>query len=197
MDLHKVHIVNCNQDIEIEDGTSLLELSKDFSDLFESPILVASVNHNLCDLNYKICSNSHIEFFNIDSNYGFRTYQSSCMFILVAAIHKLYGDKVSCWVEHSINYNFYCTLNSLDVTEENLYKIKKCMLDIIKKDYEIESCSFPIEDCYEIFKENNLINRLQSLKFVESGIINLYKLKDFYDFFNDKIVPSTSYNLKN
>ena len=46
------------------------------------------------------------------------------MFILVAAIHKLYGDKVSCWVEHSINYNFYCTLNSLDVTEENLYKIK-------------------------------------------------------------------------
>ena len=50
MDLHKVHIVNCNQDIEIEDGTSLLELSKDFSDLFESPILVASVNHNLCDL---------------------------------------------------------------------------------------------------------------------------------------------------
>lgn len=62
MDLHKVHIVNCNQDIEIEDGTSLLELSKDFSDLFESPILVASVNHNLCDLNYKICSNSHIEF---------------------------------------------------------------------------------------------------------------------------------------
>lgn len=133
MDLHKVHIVNCNQDIEIEDGTSLLELSKDFSDLFESPILVASVNHNLCDLNYKICSNSHIEFFNIDSNYGFRTYQSSCMFILVAAIHKLYGDKVSCWVEHSINYNFYCTLNGLDVTEENLYKIKKCMLDIIKK----------------------------------------------------------------
>jgi len=67
------------------------------------------------------------------------------------------------------------------------------MLDIIKKDYEIESCSFPIEDCFEIFKENNLINRLQSLKFVESGIINLYKLKDFYDFFNDKIVPSTSY----
>lgn len=62
-----------------------------------------------------------------------------------------------------------------------------------QKDYEIESCSFPIEDCYEIFKENNLINRLQSLKFVESGIINLYKLKDFYDFFNDKIVPSTSY----
>ena len=34
---------------------------------------------------------------------------------------------------------------------------------------------------------------MQSLKFVESGIINLYKLKDFYDFFNDKIVPSTSY----
>lgn len=193
MDLHKVHIVNCNQDIEIEDGTTLLELSKDYSDLFDSPILVASVNHNLCDLNYKICSNSYIEFFNIDSNYGFRTYQSSCMFILVAAIHKLYGDKVSCWVEHSINYNFYCTLNGLDVTEENLYKIKKCMMDIIKKDYEIESCSFPIEDCFEIFKENNLINRLQSLKFVESGIINLYKLKDFYDFFNDKIVPSTSY----
>ena len=51
MDLHKVHIVNCNQDIEVEDGTTLLELSKDYSDIFESPILVASVNHNLCDLN--------------------------------------------------------------------------------------------------------------------------------------------------
>ena len=60
MDLHKVHIVNCNQDIEVEDGTTLLELSKDYSDIFESPILVASVNHNLCDLNYKICSNSYI-----------------------------------------------------------------------------------------------------------------------------------------
>lgn len=193
MDFHKVHIAHCKQIIEIEDGTTLLELSKDYADFFENQILVASVNHNLCDLNYKIRSNAYIEFFDINSYYGFKTYQSSCMFILVAAIHKLYGAKVSCLVEHSINYNFYCTLNGFEVTEEILCKIKQCMLEFVKKNYEIESVSFPIEDCFEIFKENNLTNRLEALEFVESGLINLYKLKDFYDFFNDKIVPFTSY----
>lgn len=193
MGFHKVHIINCNKDIEVEDGTTLLELSKDFTDCVKEQILVASVNHNICDLNYRIRSNSNIEFFDINSPYGFKTYQSSCMFILVAAVYFLYKDAVECWVEHSINNNFYCTFNGLDVTEKNLTEIKKCMEDIVRKNYEIESCYLPIEDCFEILEENNLYKRLQSLKFVESGTVNLYKLKNFYDFFNDKIVPYTSY----
>ena len=73
----KIECKNCNRTIEAEMGISLLELSQKLNLNNPRPYLVASVNHRVKDLNYRVYTPAVVEFFDITSSAGFRTYDQN------------------------------------------------------------------------------------------------------------------------
>ena len=85
----KIQCVNCNTAIEVEMGTSLLELIDKLGLEGKYPPLAAFVNHKLKELNYRIYTPAKVEYFDISHLAGFRVYQRSLIFIMQAVASQL------------------------------------------------------------------------------------------------------------
>ena len=94
-----VTILNDNKTVEIEQGSSLVQLAKARGD----GTLVASVNNEICDLTMPINYPSKVRFFNIHSSAGIRSYRNSAMTIMLMAASRVLGKDERIWVEHTVN----------------------------------------------------------------------------------------------
>lgn len=193
MKYYNVHIVNNNMDISVDSNTSLLQLSKMYKTVTKYPILVAKVDNIERDLNFRINDDCKLEFMDITSSLGFRVCQRSTIFIMLAAVRKLLGKKAVVWVEHTINENYFCTIDNVEITKKLLMDIKGEMLEIVKSDFPIEKHQLSVADAEEIAKENNLLNCKNELKYIKANSVTVYKINDYYDYLYGSMVPSTGY----
>lgn len=193
MKYYNVHIINNNTEVSIDSNTSLLELSKKYKNVTKQPILVAKVDNIERDLNYKINDDCQIEFLDITSKLGFRVYQRSAMFIMLAAVRKVLGTEVIVWVEHTINDNYFCSVKNTEITTDILNEIKAEMTEMVKSDFPIEKLQVSVSDAEEIFEKSNLINCKKELKYIKATTVSIYKINDYYDYLYGTMVPSTDY----
>ena len=92
--------------IDIVKGTTLLDVSKSYIHKLKWPILVGKINNKLADLTTPILdNNAKIDFLDISSSHGFRTYQHSVVFLMLTAAKDILGKKTRIIVEHSISKN--------------------------------------------------------------------------------------------
>ena len=78
----KIECVNNHSTIEVEMGTSLLELIELVGLEWKRQPLAALVNNKVKELNYLIYTPAKVEFFDISHLAGFRVYQRSMIFIM-------------------------------------------------------------------------------------------------------------------
>ena len=188
-----VHIVNNKTDVTVDSNTTLLELSKLYRNVTKSTILLAKVDNIERDLNYRINDDCNIEFLDITSKLGFRVYQRSAVFIMLAAVRKILGKEAVVWVEHTINRNYFCIIRGVEISRKLLSEIKEEMTEIVKNDFPIEKLQVSVSEAEEIFTKNNLINCKKELKYIKATSVSLYKINDYYDYLYGSMVPSTEY----
>lgn len=193
MKYFNVNIVNDNTDISVDSNTSLLELSKSYKNVTGHPILAAKVNNIERDLNFRINDDCRIEFLDITSKLGFRVYQRSAVFIMLAAVRKILGKEAVVWVEHTINENYFCTIRGMEISQKLLSEIKEAMTEIVKCDFPIEKLQVSVPEAEEMFTRNNLINCKNELKYIKATSVSIYKINDYYDYLYGSMVPSTDY----
>ena len=91
---------------DYESGLSLLEISKDFEKEYKGKIIVAAVNNRLTKLDTKITRSCNVDFFDVYSLYGSRTYMRGLYFLFVKAVKDVLNAdvKLMCFIERGI----YC-----------------------------------------------------------------------------------------
>lgn len=67
------------------------------------------------------------------------------------------------------------------------------MNDIIKNNYEIEKISTTKDEAISIFKQNNMIEKAELLKYKEYDDVKIYKCNGYIDHFYGYMLPSTGY----
>lgn len=179
--------------IELTESTTLLELSKKFQTYFSNEIILAKVNNRLSDLSEIIYpeNDCRIEFLDISNQNGYRTYQRSVVFLLIYAIKSLYGEKTRVIIEHSINKNYYCEIDSVSITPNLLQQIEKKMYEIIDQNIPIQKLSVPIDTALTIMKR--FCDNDSRFKYNRNSNLNLYKLNWYYDYYYGPMLPSTAY----
>lgn len=179
--------------IELTKSRSLLELSKKFQSYFSNEIILAKVNNRLSDLSEIIYpeNDCRIEFLDISNPNGYRTYQRSVVFILIYAIKSLCGEKTRVIIEHSINKNYYCEIDSVPVTPNLLRQIEKKMYEVIDQNIPIQKLSVPIDTALTIMKR--FCDNDSRFKYNRNSNLNLYKLNWYYDYYYGPMLPSTAY----
>lgn len=193
MDKFKVFVTNASKEVEVDEMTSLRDLSKDFDKYLKGDILTARVNNDIKDINTKISSDCTVEFYDITSGYGFAAYQRSVSLLMFAAANEVLGGSANVWVEHTINRNYYCEIRGEKPSEELLSEIENKMRDMVEAAYDIEKIILPIDEGRAVFQKYGLKNALKTLRYVKSNTITVYRLGKFYDYLYGVMVPNTSY----
>ncbi len=186
-------IVTINdKEYSVKKGTTYKELAKNFSHEFKTPIILAISNNQLKILQKRITKNCTVKFIDMVDKDGFRTYQRSISFVLIKAFYNMYSD-IEIIVQYSLNNGYYAEFSDGFIpTEDDIVKIELEMNRIINSGIEIEKEIHKTDEAMEIFKNQNMLDKHDLLKYRRASNINLYKLEDFYDYFYGYMVDNTA-----
>lgn len=177
---------------EYESGISLLEISKNFKNDFKEKILVATVNNRLSSLDTKLNRSCEVNFFDMTSVLGNRTYSRGIYFLFSKAVK----DVLNCDVKimHIIEKGIYCEVlcNNL-ISEVTVEKIKIRMRELVSSAFPITKIMVSRLEAIDYFTKINQVDKASSLRFISNSSISLYKLDDSLDYFYGVLPCNTSY----
>ena len=183
---------------QMSKGSTLEEISKEFQKEYKYPILLASVNNKIKELNYKVYDDTTIDFFDLTTKVGNNTHISGLTYVLLYAIKKLYGKEADMSVQHSLDKGIYIETN-FRLTENKVKNIKEMMKSIIESDMPIIKTTVDRSEAIKYFKDVNDTVKAGILSYVTYSYVTLYRLGNYYNYFYNKMPTSTgklkSFNL--
>ena len=189
----KINCVNSGTTIDVEMGTSLLELSCRLDLKGKYPPLAAFVNHKLKELNYRIYTPAKVEFFDIRNLAGFRVYQRSMIFIMQAVVSKLYPTQ-KFHARHAIGDSIYC-----EVEGKELFSVEECQAlydaaqAIVKQNLPIIREKLPTEEVIAEFAKRGFDDKVDLLQSRQQLYSSIQYLGDEVGYFFGALAPSTGY----
>lgn len=113
----------------------------------------AKVNNKVESLDFRVYYNKDIEFLDITSSSGMRTYVRSLFFVLVKAVEELYPQgNIS--LEHPISKGYFCKLHiDRTIGLDDVQRIKQKMQEIIAADIPYTRTECHTEKVVRLFEE--------------------------------------------
>lgn len=175
----------------IPQGTTLLQLSKEYQKEYRFPIILASVNNVYKELSYVINNPCGIVFYDLKSKIGNRAHISGLTFLLIVAVKEIFGSEASIKVMHSLDKGIYIQTN-FPLTETILKSIAKKMLKLIEMDLSISKVSVDRISAIHYFESINDLAKAKIMKYNTNTFITLYRLSNYYNYFYGLMPPSTA-----
>ena len=171
-----------SSEIEVEKGTSILEVAKKISEGLARNATCGEVDGEVKDLRYELQEDCNlvIHTFQEDDLEGKKAYWHTTSHIMAQAVKRLFPD-VKFAIGPSIDNGFYYDFDvETPFTDEDKAKIEEEMKKIIKEDLEIERFSLPKKEALELMKDQPYkIELIEELP--EGEEISFYKQGDFTD----------------
>lgn len=171
-----------NSEIEVEKGTSILEVAKKISEGLARNATCGEVDGEVKDLRYELQEDCNlvIHTFQEDDLEGKKAYWHTTSHIMAQAVKRLFPD-VKFAIGPSIDNGFYYDFDvETPFTDEDKAKIEEEMKKIIKEDLEIERFSLPKKEALELMKDQTYkVELIEELP--EGEEISFYKQGDFTD----------------
>lgn len=163
-------------------GTTLGEAVKQLSNSLAKKVLAAEVNGELTDLREELVDGSTVSFLTFEQDGGKHTLRHTASHIMAQAIKRLWPE-AKLAIGPAIDKGFYYDIDMEHVlVPEDLPKIEKEMIRIVKENLPIEKNVMPRQEAIEFFKnlnEDYKVELIQDLP--EDAIISCYKQGDFID----------------
>ena len=190
-DYIKIFCVNNAKVIEVEKGSSILEIFNKSGVTLNSRIMGALVNNRTQSLNFKVYKPKTIEFFDYSSPHGERVYIHTLCFILYKAVSDVMPN-AKLDIEHSISKGLFCRLSE-NCGEHSLNMINQRMREIVEKDIVIERFEEPTKEVIEKFKNAGMNDKVKLLSYISEPYSVYYKLDNVIDAYPYELTPSTGY----
>ncbi|WP_289105720.1 nucleoside kinase [uncultured Bacteroides sp.] len=189
----QIYCKNNKETREIPEGTSLIDIYRELGLNMPYGPVSAKVNNKVENLNFRVYYNKDIEFLDITSASGMRTYVRSLCFILVKAVDDLYPcGTIS--LEHPVSKGYFCKLHiDRTIGLDDVSRIKKRMQEIINEDLPITRYEQRTEDVIKIFQERGMTDKVKLLSTSGKLYSFYYRLGDTLDCYYSSLVPSTGY----
>lgn len=174
-------------------GSTLLQISQDFHEKYATPIIVARVDNNLKDLQFPVQADCRVEFFDLTSGQGMKTYERTLVFVMVLAAEEAFpGMEVK--VEHSFGDGIYCEFNQGEMkTAEEIAVLTAQMRKIVAENHPILRRWLTKEVAIDICRQAGLESKVKVLEQVERECVVLYECRGRFNYFYGKMAPSTGY----
>ena len=189
----QIYCKNLNKSKSFPIGISLLDVYSGFElDLPYGPVS-AKVNNKVESLTFRLYNNKDVEFLDICTSSGMRTYVRSLCFVLCKAVEDLYPNG-SIILEHPISKGYYCRLK-LDRTVglDDVFRIKQRMKEIIAENLPFQRFEQHTTEVVELFREKGMMDKVRLLETSGNLYSSYYTLGETIDYYYGSLLPSTGY----
>ena len=189
----QIYCKNNNSTREFPEGSSLLDIYNGFNLAMPYGPVSAKVNNKVESLDFRVYYNKDIEFLDITSSSGMRTYVRSLFFILVKAVEELYPQG-SISLEHPISKGYFCKLHiDRTIGLDDVQRIKQKMQEIIAADIPYTRTESHTEEVVRLFEKRGMMDKARLLYTYGQLYSYYYQLGDTVDCYYSSLVPSTGY----
>lgn len=189
----QIYCKNNNSTREFPEGSSLLDIYNGFNLAMPYGPVSAKVNNKVESLDFRVYYNKDIEFLDITSSSGMRTYVRSLFFILVKAVEELYPQG-SISLEHPISKGYFCKLHiDRTIGLDDVQRIKQKMQEIIAADIPFTRTESHTEEVVRLFEKRGMMDKARLLDTYGQLYSYYYQLGDTVDCYYSSLVPSTGY----
>ena len=189
----QIYCKNINKSKSFPIGISLLDVYSSFNlDMPYGPVS-ARVNNKVESLNFRIYNNKDVEFLDITSSSGMRTYIRSLCFVLCKAVEDLYPSG-SIALEHPVSKGFYCQLKlDRSIGLDDVQRIKQRMKEIIADNLPFERFEKHTTEVVELFRQKGMDDKVHLLETSGNLYSYYYTLGNTIDYYYGSLLPSTGY----
>ena len=173
-----------------EQGTSLLEIARNFKDQFQNDIIIAEFNGRITELNYKLKHDGTLKFYDKTSQIGNLVYENGLVFLLIDSFKKIL--KMDVVIKHSIDKGIlFQTTKKISI--DDLFKVESNMKESVVNNTYIEKKLINRLEAINYYKNKKEFDKVDILKYSTNTNINLYKLNNSYDYFFSYLPISTGF----
>ena len=178
------------------EGTTYLEIARDFQDQYENDILLVRVNGKLRELDKTLTEDSEISFITAEGNAGYKTYERSAIFLMLKAFYEVVPrEKIrKIQIDFALGNGIYGELvGDVPVDEKLLLKVKAQMEKLRDAAIPVKKRSINTDDAVELFGKHGMHDKEQLFQYRRASRVNIYSIGEFEDDFYGYMVPDTSY----
>ena len=189
-------IMVCEKLRSYEKGTTFLSIAEDYQSEFDSKITQVYFNGKMTELMKKVEKDGVLNFITMSDSAGHKTYIRTAEMMLIKAVRNLAGEKAGearVHIEFALHNSVYCLVSGVGreideayakALQEEMEKMQEANIPIIKK-------SYPVDAALELFKKQNMTDKIKMFRYRRSSSINVYNLDGFYDYFYGHMLPNT------
>ena len=177
---------------EVPIGSTLSDIYEEINLQMPYGPVSAKVNNKVEGLHYRVYHNKDVEFLDLLTPSGIRTYTRSLFLVLCKAVHDLYPTS-SVVIDIPVSNGYYCNLQlGHEITTEDVDRIRTRMQEIIDAKMPIQRYESTTEEAVKMFTELGDIQKAKLLKSSGSLYCVYYVLDDYKDYYYGSMLTNTS-----
>jgi threonyl-tRNA synthetase len=177
---------------EYDEGITPYQIAESISGRLAKEALVSKINGKVRDLRTPINEDSQVQILTFDDEEGKHTYWHSSSHLMAHAVKALYPE-AKFGVGPAIDGGFYYDIDiNTQLSEEDLPKIEKKMMEIAAEDQPFEREELSKQKAIDIYSEKGDNYKLEIIDDLneDEEVISIYKEGDFTDLCTGPHVPS-------
>ena len=188
----EIRCKNTGETLQVPIGSSLLDVFSMTGIQMEHGPVLALVNNKAEGLKYRVYRSKNIEFLDITTPSGRRTYTRTLFFVLCKAVHDLFpfGSVV---IDIPVSNGYYCDLHiGRDLTLLDTDRIRSRMQQIIDAAMPIHRYERPTEEAIELFRQHGANSKVKLLETLGRLYTTYYEIDGYIDYFYGAMMANTS-----
>ena len=191
---YTVQVGNCDR--KFREGTTYLDIAKEYQHEYEHDIVLVFVDGRLQELFKTLKKDCKLEFVTTADSLGYKAYRRSMSLMLVKAVYDVAEhkniDKVR--IHYSVSKGYYCTIEgNIELTQEFLDKVERRMRTMVEKNLPIQKKSVHTDDAIAMFGEHGMHDKERLFHYRRVSRVNIYSMNEFEDYYYGYMVPSAGY----
>ena len=187
----KIRCKNNHKKLNAAIGSTLADIYRESELKMEHGPIVARVNNKVEGLGFRLFHNKDVEFLDLTSSSGLRTYTRTLFFILCKAVHDLYPT-ASVVIDIPVSNGYFCNLKlGRAVTVQDVDALRRQMQQIIDDDLPIRRREVPTEEAIKLFKSVGANSKVTLLETLGDLYTVYYDLDGFVDYFYGALLQHT------
>ena len=173
-------------------GSTLEEIYEQFGIEMTYGPVSAKVNNKVEGMHYRVYNRKDVEFLDLTTSSGLRTYTRTLFFVLCKAVSELYpGGHVI--IDIPVSNGYFCDLQiGREVSAFDVDSIKKRMKEIIDAKMPVKRKERTTEEAIKLFRERGAESKVKLMESLGRLYTIFYEIDGYYDYFYGTLRTNTS-----
>ena len=183
---------NNKKSLKVPMGSTLSDVFKEINLQMPYGPVSAKVNNKVEGLHYRVYHNKDVEYLDLHTQSGIRTYTRSLFLVLCKAVHDLYS-RSEVIIDIPVSNGYYCNLKlGHAITAEDVNRIRTRMQEIVNAHLPIQRFETTTEEAIDMFSKLGDEQKVKLLKSSGTLYTVYYVLDDYKDYYYGSMLTNTS-----